>query len=320
MSYSNSNLTAEEIEVVTQVLKLHLLFNGSYVFFIVPYWILICRRGIHLNLKILLMHLPLVYWISSLGQSYHCVLFFYDAPLVSHTHVSVWISDSGAFANIYNMNVLVLERCVATIRVAEYEKIDSKIPKTGIFLVITQWSVGVLTFYLVHVPELYHFTGCVIGVVNTILVVTALIMLPRVTKEIHDNLKPTYNNNNTSSEIWDVTLSERYQSSENLKMTTVVNIILLVELIFTLFEMACHYLVRCQTFLSVSWVIYLHILYSSIGIESITLMAIILFGTATQRGRRSRKVVISCYSPEAVNQIYFRTYERAWGKQPSKAF
>lgn len=42
------------------------------------------------------------------------------------------------FCNFYNMNVLIAERVLATLKVSKYERIDSKIPKTAISLIIAQ--------------------------------------------------------------------------------------------------------------------------------------------------------------------------------------
>ncbi|KAI6218233.1 hypothetical protein M3Y99_01721500 [Aphelenchoides fujianensis] len=181
--YLNTSMTEEEDEQLALLYKSRFVFNGCYLVFTAFYLFVLCRRGIHLNLKLLFMHLPLVYVVNSSGQAY---IKMFDSGEWRRSEEKV-ISRvfAAAFGNFFNMDVLVVERIVATVFFASYEKFDSKVSEDGPpahpHPVRVQWSMSVATFYIAHIPGLYHFIVLPIGAVNTIVVLVVSILLPRVT-------------------------------------------------------------------------------------------------------------------------------------------
>lgn len=62
-------------------------------------------------------------------------------------------SDTAAFANLFQLDVLIIERMFATIWVSQYEEFGKGFPFFGAWLLIAQWLLSIATFVSAHIGK-----------------------------------------------------------------------------------------------------------------------------------------------------------------------
>lgn len=175
------------------------------------------------------------------AQAVQRVQFFLNIEKIRNPwHPLIWISDIAAFANFFQLDVLVVERCFATLWVSSYEDLGKKFPAFSTALIVLQWILAAITFTAAHIDFIYHYVACFIGLGNILVAIMVFIFLPRITQKIHDQfLPPSYEVLKTRS--WQAAnLSQRYQSCENLRVAVLIKILIVVELLSVIMQIGIH--------------------------------------------------------------------------------
>ncbi|CAD5219937.1 unnamed protein product [Bursaphelenchus xylophilus] len=270
------------------------------------------KAAFNSNFQLLLYHLTIPAWIAMLIEVFQTTLYFingfyYEKYLdgISWSCLDICLLS---FCN--HLLAQIVERVIATVLLAKYEKIGQKFPTIALCIIIGQYVYAVMTLVLLIMMEFYKFARVISSVLEIILSLLLYFKLPSISRRICESYKAQNQYAMKTQRAWSVPLTLRYQSCENLKVAALTARIVLIQVVANIVTFMLHGYGRTLIVDSFEWLLVMKALHWVVYISALAEQIVITVQIGRDRCQNIRPV--RTMSTDEERHLYFKQYSALW--------